>query len=161
MTVELKELEKTSSEELARKALAKIQEENDEKLLKAEDVVNAARHPDHVLHRFFEWSDDAAAEQWRLMQARQLIRKVMVVGPSEDDNDRPVPKYVSLKSDRAKPGGGYRQTSEVIHSKELLAELEETAKRDLDGVLSRYNMLTDLCQKVRQAAGISPKPKKK
>jgi hypothetical protein len=159
MTVELKELEKVSATEAARKALAAIQQENKEGLLRAEDVVDTARHPDHPLHRYFDWDDSTAAEQWRLMQARQLIRKVIVVGPV-DDGKTQIPKYVSLQSDRKKPGGGYRQTNEVINSKELLSELEETAKRDIDGVLSRYNMLKDLCEKVRKAAGIEPKRKR-
>lgn len=158
MTIELNELEKVSVAEIARKALADIQSKNEEGLLRAEDVVDTARHPDHELHSYFDWNDTSAAEQWRLTQARQLIRKVLVIGPEEDS--RPIPKYISLRSDRQKPGGGYRQTNQVINNKELLIELEETAKKDIEGVLQRYEMLKGLCEKVRQAAGINSKKKK-
>jgi hypothetical protein len=39
-------------------------------------VVDAARDPDHPWHDHFEWDNEAAAERWRLTQARQLIRSV-------------------------------------------------------------------------------------
>lgn len=96
----------------------------------------------------------AAAGKYRLMQARSLIRKVMVSGPEANE------QYVSLAKDRMREGGGYRATSEVVNNKALLAELEETVKADIDAVLSRSEILRDLCQKVRKAAGIPPKNKK-
>lgn len=155
--VELKEIEKVSTVTVARKALKEIRKRNPEKLLKADDVVETAAHPDHPLHGFFEWDDTAAAHQYRLAQARMLIRKLVVSGP---DKDSPaVPEYVSLKAERKKPGGGYRETNEVVNSRELLTQLEETAKSDIDGVLKRYEMLKALCEKVRKAAGIQT-PKK-
>lgn len=158
--IDLKELSKVSAVEAARQSLVQIQAKSEDGLLRAEAVVDTARHPDHPLHKYFTWDDSAAAEQWRMMQARQLIRKVLVTTPNGDDEESQVPKYVSLRSDRNKPGGGYRQTKEVINNAELLKELEETAKKDLEGVLARYNMLETLCEKVRKAAGIKPKPKK-
>ena len=157
--VEFKELEKVNAAEVARKELEKIQGENEDGLLRAEDVVETARHPDNPLHTYFTWDDSAAADQWRLMQARQLIRKVIVTGPGDDDT--PLPKYVSLRSDRMKPGGGYRSTNEVVNNKDLLAELEDTAKRDIDGVLQRYEVLKKLVERVRKAAGIKNGKEKK
>jgi len=47
------------------------------------DVVNDARNPNSPLHSFFEWSDSVAAEQYRLSQARGLIRAVVAVYVSE------------------------------------------------------------------------------
>lgn len=158
--IELQDLDRVSAAEKARKALAEIQEQNEEGLLRAEDVVDTARSPDHPLHKYFTWDDSEAAEQWRLTQARHLIRKVLVIGPNGDEDAAPVPKYVSLRPDRKRKGGGYRKTSEVLSNKELLAQLEETAKKDLDAVLQRYEMLKGLVAKVRKAAGIEPKKKK-
>lgn len=159
MSVELADLEKVSTADATRKLFAEIQENNIEGLLRAEDIVDSARHPDSAIHKYFEWDDGIAAEKYRLSQARAMIRKLVVVGPDIDAS--PVPKYVSLQLDRAKPGGGYRETKQVVASKELLKQLEETAKKDIDGVLHRYQMLTDLCERVRRAAGIESKPKKK
>ena len=150
--IELKDREHVSTAEIARKALAEIKSKNPDKLLVAEDVVEKAAHPDHPLHSFFEWDDTEAAHQWRISQARALIRKIVVSGP--DDGGQIVPKYVSLGPDRKRKGGGYRETREVVNNKELLKQLEDTCKSDIDGVLARYEMLKDLCSKVRRAAGI-------
>ena len=46
--------------------------------LTPESVVAAARDPQSPLHDRFEWDDTAAANAWRLVQARQLIRSVHV-----------------------------------------------------------------------------------
>ena len=123
-----------------------------------EEIVSVASHPDHPLHAEFLWDDEKAGHQYRLMQARQLIRLVEIVVP-DSDNEKPVPKYVSLASDRKRKGGGYRETRDVVKSKRMLAELEETCKRDVDGVLARYEILKELCDKVRAAAGIKSRRK--
>jgi hypothetical protein len=133
-----------------------------EEVIKAEAVVSKAAAEDSAMHGYFEWDDTLAGHQYRLGQARALIRKMVVIMP-DDQSEAMLPKYVSLRPDRKKPGGGYRETARVLNNKELLAELEETAKRDLDGILRRYEMLRDLCQRVRKAAGIgkaTAKPKK-
>ena len=47
--------------------------------LTASQVLEVARSPDSPLHPYFEWDDSIAAEQWRLEQARELIRRVKIV----------------------------------------------------------------------------------
>lgn len=47
--------------------------------LTPKDVVDDARSHNSPLHSFFEWSDTKAAEQFRLQQARGLIRAVVAV----------------------------------------------------------------------------------
>jgi len=42
-------------------------------------LVEAAKPKSHVLHGFFQWSDDKAAVEYRRMQARQLMRSFEVV----------------------------------------------------------------------------------
>jgi len=44
-------------------------------------VVAAARPPEAPLHGAFEWDDTSAAEQYRLAQARRLIRMVVLIDP--------------------------------------------------------------------------------
>jgi hypothetical protein len=50
-------------------------ERNNGQLIPA-DVVEAARDPESPLHSHFNWDDSDAAEKFRLMQARTLIRTV-------------------------------------------------------------------------------------
>lgn len=141
-----------------RRVMNEIKASNLEGLLVPEEVVSAAAAEDSPIHGYFTWDNDEASHQWRLHEARALIRHVEVIFP-DDKQETPVPKYVSLMSDRRRKGGGYRETGDVLNNKELLAELEATAKKDIDGVLKRYEVLKALCVKVRQAAGINTEPK--
>lgn len=156
MSVELKEDDIVSVKKTIKDALKAIRQDHPERKVTAEAVVESASHPDHALHRFFEWEDGIAAHQYRLEQARSLIRTIKVVSVSNGDRKVRIPEYVSLISDRKLPGGGYRATADVMTNKEMLTELEETAKRDVDGVLQRYEMLKDFCAKVREVVNINP-----
>jgi hypothetical protein len=64
-------------------------------VLKPKDVVETARDPENVLHPRFEWDDEKAGEQYRLLQARQLIR-VSVIVTGEEDTE-PIKAYWSIK----------------------------------------------------------------
>ncbi len=46
--------------------------------LTAQVVVDSARPLDHPLHSAFEWDDTAAAEEYRKVQARHLIRSLVI-----------------------------------------------------------------------------------
>ena len=139
---------------IIRQEMDRIRKQNPDGLLLPNEMVESAREAASPLHRCFNWDDAAAAHQHRLSQARTLIREIEVTYP-DDQGEVAVPKYVSLVSDRKRPGGGYRETGKVMGSVSLLAELEETAKRDLGGLLRRYEMLRDFCAKVRVAAGLN------
>lgn len=143
-----------------RKILDALRGKNPSGLLVPEEVVREAEKPSSPLHPWFDWDDGEAAKKWRLEQARCLIRDVEVTF-TDDPAEKSVPKYVSLMSDRQRPGGGYRETSRVLSSKELRKELEETAKKELAAWMARYRMLTDLCAKVGKAAGLEGKNKAK
>lgn len=164
MAVDLATLERATMRDKrkARDELQRIKEENGEKLI-PDEVVTAAADRESPLHLYFEWDDSVAGHQYRLTQARQLIRVVETTFP-EDKGGGTGPKYVSLASDRREKGGGYRETVDVLDNAELLAELERTAKRDIEGVLRRYEMLEELVKNVRElleieAAATSKKTK--
>lgn len=133
-----------------RLAMAQVKDKNADGLLVPEEVVEAARKKNSPLHRHFTWDEGEAARQWRIVEARSLIRHIKQF-EAEDGQETPLPKYVSLYPDRARKGGGYRETNEVVKNQELLAELEQTARRDVNGVLRRYEMLKAFCARVRAA----------
>lgn len=64
-------------QEVITKALEKISGRYRGKLTPAA-VVEDARDKRSPLHHYFTWNDSEAAEQWRLEQARQLIRSVKI-----------------------------------------------------------------------------------
>jgi hypothetical protein len=62
--------------DVLRKLLLELEDEAGR--LTPEHVVEAARNPESPLHQEFTWNNDAAAENWRLHQARHLVRTLLV-----------------------------------------------------------------------------------
>jgi hypothetical protein len=110
-------------------------------VLRAADVVATARDPAHPLHSRFTWDDAEAGEQYRLWQARELIRVTVMLHPASNANTR---VYVSLGSDRKKAGGGYRQIDNVLRSNQLRAQLLAQAEADMLRFEAKYKALTEL-----------------
>lgn len=110
-------------------------------ILKAEDVVRSAEEISSPLHNYFEWDDSEAAVQWRLQQARQLIRYVVVLPPKDST---PISAYVSLRDDRVHEGGGYRAIAEVMSDEQLREKLLAEAMEDLKHWEMKYQRLTEL-----------------
>jgi hypothetical protein len=80
--------------------------------LQAEHVVDAARPQNSVLHPHFEWDDSRAGEQYRLIQARQLIK--IVIAPQRVSSETVVvPFYVNEEK-----GDGYVSIVEVMSDKD-------------------------------------------
>lgn len=67
--------------------------EKEDGRLTPEDVVKAAEDEDSPLHGCFTWDNDAAAHQFRLVEARRLIRTVKVT-VTVSNVQIMVPRYV-------------------------------------------------------------------
>lgn len=109
-------------------------------------VVGAARDRAHALHRHFEWRDQIAAEQYRLDQARTLIRVIRVI---DDQGEDPTPGIAFL-SVKANGGHNYYTKSAVAASVQLQALVLQQAERDLHAWEKRYSEIQDICRSVRE-----------
>lgn len=110
------------------------------KNLTPQAVVKAATNPNNVLHGLFEWNDAVAAEQYRLDQARQLIRVYQVDVITETVTFR-VPEWVrnpDLRHDRP----GYA----------LTAEVKTNRQRTEEAISDEINRLASIAQRVREMA---------
>lgn len=117
-------------------------------ILRPVDVVSFARDPQTALHAEFEWDDDKAAEQYRLEQARQIIRcAVRVIG----DGRPPIRAYVSLLSDR-QAGDSYRDVFDVMSTPSLRDQLLAQALREAESWRLRYEHLVELQSVCREIA---------
>jgi hypothetical protein len=110
-------------------------------ILKPEDVVEFAANPKTALHKKFTWDDREAARQYRLWQAREIIRISVNVLPQ---NNKPFKAYVSIKEDRKNPGGGYRSMIEVMNDTELRKKLLGQAFADMKNFQSKYQEIEEL-----------------
>lgn len=72
--------------------LERIREQNSGRLA-PRDVLDAARPEDSPLHAAFQWDDSKAAEEYRLQQARTIIKIVVM---KSEGSDTPVPVYVHV-----------------------------------------------------------------
>lgn len=75
------------------KELQRIQRE--QSVITAQNVLRAASNPSSVLHSAFQWNDKKAAYEYRLWQARMLIRSVYIVDSTNKDA-APVRAFVNV-----------------------------------------------------------------
>jgi len=111
-------------------------------------IVKFAAKPTTALHSRFTWDDSAAAHQYRLWQARQVLR-VSVFVP--EGSKTPVRAYVSLRDDRNEEGG-YRATVDVLSDAALREKMLDEALEELQVFERKYRLLSELAP-VFEAAG--------
>lgn len=124
--------------------------------LSPSSVLNASRDENSLLHDEFEWDDTAAAEKYRLGQARFLIQNLTIVTRTDDQTER------QNGNDRAfviTPGykGAYVAIDHALTNAEWRTHLLNTAKQDMDAFIAKYRRLEELAsvivqmEKVKQA----------
>lgn len=135
----------TKTEQIKNELLA-IQRGSADRMLHAKAVVAWARkNKGSALHGQFEWNDAKAADQYRLWQARYLIKLHIV----QEDG---APQIVSLTFDRVK-GGGYRAMEDVIAKRDLSEFMLDDALAELKRMEFRYErvrQLTSVWREVRR-----------
>lgn len=112
-------------------------------VLSPEVVVESARSESSVLHKMFCWDDDEAARQYRIHQARQVIRTTIRFVEINGDR-RAVRVFVSLTPDREEDGGGYRDVIAVMQDKDMRRQMLEDALSELSTFEKKYAHLKEL-----------------
>jgi hypothetical protein len=108
-------------------------------LLKPEIVVREARPRSSPLHSRFTWNDTKAAQEYRLWQARQLIRVVVEVIDGIKGSHE---VFVSLTSDRK--ASGYRVMTDVLSNAQMRAMMLQDALDELEMFRDKYRRLKEL-----------------
>lgn len=125
--------------------------------LTPQDVVDDARHDNSPLHSFFEWDDGAAAEAYRLSQARGLIRSVVAVYVSEDKPAVRTKAYVHIPEPTAPH---YREAGHAMSQAKTRKMVLQRAWRELQAWKQRYKDLkefSDLFEVIDEVAKHLPK----
>ncbi len=113
-------------------------------------VLQEAKKAKSPLHSHFNWDDSEAANQWRLSQAAELIRKVkvtLVVSPERTVRVRAFMNVVPKRDseDEEAPSSGVYVTVENAmknHREEILA----SARSELNCVKNKYSHLQELSE---------------
>lgn len=128
-----------------RKADAKVLGEAFERLkssgpLTADRVLRDATNPRSTLHKFFMWDDQKAAHQYRLSQARQLIRSIEIV--LEDAKGKQVPMRAFYNVKDADGQRGYEPMSFVFSTPDLADQVIAEAFAQLESWKAKYTRYT-------------------
>jgi hypothetical protein len=108
-------------------------------MISPDKVVAFAKNKKTALHHSFQWDDRKAGDQYRLWQARQIIRVHVAV---IKDDTKPVRAYVSLQQDRG--AKGYRRTVDVLASDELREMMLDEAKATMQLFANKYRTIKEL-----------------
>lgn len=136
-----------------------IQNNNSGTLLPSH-VVEYAKDPETLLHKKFEWEDSVAGHQYRLWQARQVIRLELIIVDSKSvtpgkifinmegidpEQGKSTRAFISLTIDRkGEIKNGYRSIEDIISDEYLRDQMLEDARRDMNLFRRKYNMLKEL-----------------
>jgi hypothetical protein len=112
-----------------------------EGLLRPAAVIEFASDPKTALHSKFEWDDTEAAHQYRLEQARSLIRCYIKI--VEGEKPEKMRAFVSLTTDR-REGGGYRALATVLSNDEMRRRLLADAYVLMRSFMVKYGNLREL-----------------
>ena len=109
--------------------------------LTPELVVEDGRNPNSPFFPFLQWDDQSAAAEWRLNQARSLIRAVVVrYRRSADDVPRTVRAFVSVQQDEDR---GYVAVAQVMSDERLRAQAIRKAWDELAAFRKRYAEISE------------------
>lgn len=104
-----------------------------------QQVLEKARQEDTELHKCFEWNDAIASEKYRLIQARDVIR-FLVIEEEKVPTDRPEVR-VMYKTDNTT---GYKPVKLIMQDKSEYEKLLARAWAELRAFKAKYSMLSEL-----------------
>lgn len=104
-------------------------------------IVEKARDEGTELHKCFDWDDTSAAEKYRICQARQVVRCLVIKRPDGQENKPPV--RTLYKIDRSHESG-YRATELIVRNQNAYDSLLQQAYGELHAFKVKYAMLTEL-----------------
>ena len=124
-------------ENLFRGDAQKVYEEIGEDRVTPEQIVEKAKDESTELHKCFEWDNDIAAEKYRIVQAREILRSLVVTPVTDDDTPVRVYQISSTVSE-------YQPTKMFLEQPDEYTELLKRAKAELEAFKRRYHQLTEL-----------------
>jgi hypothetical protein len=142
--------------------LEKIREANNG-ILYPQSVVDFARDPSTELHSKFEWDNTVAGENFRIWQARKVIRALVTIIPHKNNEPFEVQTYVSMSVDRHRGEekneniGGYRYMIDVLSTPDLRESLLSDALAEFELWERKYKIITELAEVFAAAKTVKQK----
>ena len=122
-----------------------LQSLDGERRLTPANVVAVARPVESPLHGGFEWDDSAAAEAYRLDQARYILRSIVVVRDADNPKSA-IRAFVTVTGDETpadKPQTIYMSIEAALADPVKRDEIVSRARRELDEWRDRYKQIRE------------------
>lgn len=100
-------------------------------------IVERAHVKTSPLHRYFEWDDRKARHRWRLHQARNLVRSVLIF---VSDEVEPLPAFYSVAMTDDEQDREYMPLSDVLTDETLLTKTKARFRRDIQRLQQEYDL---------------------
>jgi len=111
-----------------------------------QEVIEAARSRTSPLHNYFDWSDRAAAEKYRLCQARTLIGQVKIRWTDARGREVTSRMTVNVHKVNGTDRRVYASVQDVSEDVTLMEQVKDRALTDLRTWLARYAPYRALAQ---------------
>lgn len=116
-----------------------------------QEMVDFARNnPTSELHKLFEWNDTVAAEAYRNVQAKNILRflRITVVdNETKKENKTAIRYFVST----GKRDGSYKKTEIVFKNASDADRMLEGMRRDAENFINRYKVYASLSPQLEAA----------
>ena len=112
-------------------------------------IVEESKPKDAPLHPAFEWRDNVAAEEYRLFQARNIVRCVHVIEEGEK-KAAPVFVHVRVQHDEDEPTkreGEYHPVSVVVQNVDLFERALSELEQRMCGAMASVEALRSAAEK--------------
>lgn len=103
-------------------------------VIEPETVVEESENPSAPLHSCFEWDDEKAAHKYRITQAQNIIRAIVVVDEAKQPETR---AFVNVQRE-------YHPVSVVVRNPEKREILLQNALNELRWFERKYHTLQEL-----------------
>jgi hypothetical protein len=112
-------------------------------------LLDEARDFNSPFHDFFNWNDDEAAEQYRLIQAGQLLRRwkgsvIRIDNSAKLVSVQSVRRVQSPLGQRARGGTSYEAIESIMADPAKRADMVATVLRELSAYRKRYAQIEAL-----------------
>ena len=97
----------------------------------ARDVLEDGRNKDAPHHAIFTWDDSIAAEQYRLVQAGEIIRAIVIVRTDMIEPKKPVRAFVHVTPPEEE-NAAYVDILVAMNSPEMRRQVLEKAMKELE-----------------------------
>lgn len=106
-----------------------------------EQIVEKARDKSTELHKCFEWNNKVAANKYRLIQAQNIIRCLVVV--NETIEDKPLPMIRAIVSTNTRENM-YEPIKITIRNAENFERLKAEALSELEAFRKKYAVIEEI-----------------